>query len=848
MPEIVRFVKHVSIKIAVVFVLIAMIPPIKGDAQLGNALYLDGNGNYMRIKHHKDFNVLAGKSMTITCQVKTSEADDFRRILSKRSGTMSTNPGYEMFIKSGTGELGINLRMSNGVNAGPPYSITKINDDKWHHLAMVINAELKIISMYIDGSLQQTSTNASIGTQDAYNLTDILVGAGSGPGFFWNGWIDDVRIYNNAFNSDEIEKDITSAPDKNTSNLIAAWDFEKIDSITVQDTKTTHPGTLTAACKILPVDPFTMQIVEISDYYPDAPCGINNKDERLASVVFKTSGAVNPILLDSLNFVLSGNLSPNFLKDLQLNYTGGQKRYRKSWAQKIGFGQIYGDTIRVSLQQYLKEGDNYFWLTTAFDSTVQEGDSLACTFIGYRLTGSDFAPFETQKSPWLRPLIPEHQLLFSGGDFQSASYRIPAIISRGDTLIAVADARILSNADLPNNIDLYARTSFDKGKTWSAPVTIANFGNDGASDPALVLDPLSGDIICLFASHAGLFQSTPGQKIKFQVSRSADNGLNWSAPEDFSNDIYLSGWYAAWIASGNAHATADSLIYAVAGVRENESTRISNFLISSIDGGKSWKSIPTQANPVGDEAKVISLETGELMMLIRATGQRKVTYSSDKGQSWSPVKVVPELVEPGVNGDLLRYTSLSSGQDKNRILFSIPNHPTQRKNLTVFLSYDEGKTWPVKKVIYPGLAAYSSLAILEDGSVGVFYENGEYENYELYFARFTLDWLTNGEDSFGAPSQTKNITTDHIDLKIIPNPTNFTTKIYYTIPQNLSCDVHIDLISQDGRVIKIQKDDSDNTEYPRSTLLDVKNLPSGVYYVRLRAGQHQQTEKLLIQH
>jgi len=817
-------------------------------AQLGNALYLDGDGDFMRVKHHQDFNVLAGKSLTITCQVKTSVVDDFRRIVSKRSGTMSTNPGYEMFIKSGTGEFGVNLRMSNGVNAGPPYSAVKINDDKWHHLAMVIDADMKKIQTYIDGSLQQTGSNAAIGTQDAYNLTDILVGAGSGPGFFWNGWIDDVRIYRNALTADQITKDITTAPDAGVTNLIAAWDFEKIDGIFVQDTKSTHPGTLTEGCKILPVDPFTMRLLEVTDYYPDAPLGKNNADERLASAVIKTTGAVNPLLLDSLCFIVSGNMSPASLKDLQLYYTGSQKRFKKSWAQKIASGKIYGDTIKVGIQHYLKEGDNYFWLTTAFDSIAREGDSLACTLTGYRFTGNDYVPFETQKSPWLRPLLLEHQLLFSGGDYQSGSYRIPAIVSRGDTLVVAADARILSNADLPNNIDLYARTSFDKGKTWTEPITIANFGNDGASDPALVADPLTGDILCLFASHAGLFQSTPSQKIKFQVARSKDNGLSWSAPQDFSDDIYLSGWYAAWIASGNAHAAADSQLFAVAGVRENESTRISNFLITSKDGGQSWESIPVQANPVGDEAKIISLETGELMMLIRAPGKRKVTFSNDKGQSWSPVKLVPELVEPGVNGDLLRYTSLSAGQDKNRILFSIPNHPTQRKNLTLFMSYDEGKSWSVKKVIYPGLAAYSSLAILKDGSIGIFYENGEYENYELYFARFSLDWFTNGEDTFGPPSYTDNPETDLIDLRLIPNPANQTATIQYSLPGKITGKVIIDLISQDGRIVQSQLTGSDTADHPGTATIDIINMHSGIYYLRLRVGKYQKTEKLIIQH
>ena len=68
--------------------------------------------------------------------------------------------------------------------------------------------------------------------------------------------------------------------------------------------------------------------------------------------------------------------------------------------------------------------------------------------------------------------------------------------------------------------------------------------------------------------------------------------------------------------------------------------------------------------------------------------------------------------------------------------------------LTVRLSYDEGKTWPVSKLLYEGKSAYSCLAVLPDGTIACLYERGEGRYSEnLYFARFTLDWLTDGADS-----------------------------------------------------------------------------------------------------
>jgi len=66
--------------------------------------------------------------------------------------------------------------------------------------------------------------------------------------------------------------------------------------------------------------------------------------------------------------------------------------------------------------------------------------------------------------------------------------------------------------------------------------------------------------------------------------------------------------------------------------------------------------------------------------------------------------------------------------------------------MTVRLSYDEGKTWTAGKTIYPGGAAYSSMTILANGDIGLFFEKDNYQ--ENVFVRFDLAWLTDGKDHY----------------------------------------------------------------------------------------------------
>ena len=75
---------------------------------------------------------------------------------------------------------------------------------------------------------------------------------------------------------------------------------------------------------------------------------------------------------------------------------------------------------------------------------------------------------------------------------------------------------------------------------------------------------------------------------------------------------------------------------------------------------------------------------------------------------------IPAIIT-ACNGDIIRYSSVKDGDEKNILLHSLPG-PERRENVIVYVSYDEGQTWPVSKCIVPYEAAYSSLCILPDHS------------------------------------------------------------------------------------------------------------------------------------
>jgi sialidase-1 len=96
----------------------------------------------------------------------------------------------------------------------------------------------------------------------------------------------------------------------------------------------------------------------------------------------------------------------------------------------------------------------------------------------------------------------------------------------------------------------------------------------------------------------------------------------------------------------------------------------------------------------------------------------------------------PNLVEPICQASLITLPRTKNSEPTS-LAFSNPADPKSRKNLTLRLSNDGGKTWPVSKVLCEGSSIYSSLAALPAGDIGVLYERNSYE--ELIFTRIGRD-------------------------------------------------------------------------------------------------------------
>lgn len=340
-------------------------------------------------------------------------------------------------------------------------------------------------------------------------------------------------------------------------------------------------------------------------------------------------------------------------------------------------------------------------------------------------------------------------IIHEQGQFDCHTFRIPAMATTNEgTLLAVYDMRYKSRKDLQGHMDIGLSRSMDGGETWARPVPIMDmkkFGGlpedqNGCSDPNILVDRKTGEILVSAVwTHGkpGTHQwrgkgSESGHSIhkssQFMMVRSKDDGLTWSVPQNWTKRLKDPQWFLFAPAPGNGINLMDGTLVMPTQGRDAKGLPFSNFMWSK-NHGKSWTlSSPARENTT--ECSVAELRDGSLMLNIRdnrnrsdksKTNGRAVSVTSDMGKTWEVHSSDHgALPEPVCMASLISHDL----KDGRRVLFfSNPNSKYKREKMTVRISLDQGKTWPKSILLDKEGGAYSSLAMVDDRTLGILYES-----------------------------------------------------------------------------------------------------------------------------
>lgn len=82
---------------------------------------------------------------------------------------------------------------------------------------------------------------------------------------------------------------------------------------------------------------------------------------------------------------------------------------------------------------------------------------------------------------------------------------------------------------------------------------------------------------------------------------------------------------------------------------------------------------------------------------------------------------------------------------RNILIFSNPRHKSARREMTIQISWDDGKSWPEQQRILLDEkgGAYSSLVMTDDKTLGIIYESSQ---ADLVFQKILLSELIGAGD------------------------------------------------------------------------------------------------------
>lgn len=399
--------------------------------------------------------------------------------------------------------------------------------------------------------------------------------------------------------------------------------------------------------------------------------------------------------------------------------------------------------------------------------------------------------FLLPRAAWSAAPVLEKIDLFEAGKDGYALYRIPGlVVTTKGSVLAYCEARKSDRGDW-GTIDILLRRSTDGGKTWQPRQHVAHFGSRVPKNPVALKQKLaSADEQTVNNPVALVDQQTGAIHFLYCVEyarcfyqRSDDDGQTFSKPVDITAAFERFRPEYDWkvLATGPGHGIQlrnGRLVVAVwlsTGTGGHAHRPSVTTTIISDDHGQTWQrgevAVPNTATWVyPNETCLVELADGQVMLNVRSESKahrRLVVTSRDGATRWSQPRFDEALLEPICMASLARFSPRSAAS-RNRLLFANPHNleradgkgkegvSRDRRNLAIKLSYDEGQTWPVNKTLEAGYGAYSDLAVLPDGTALCLYERGtdagktkRPTNYtHLTLARFNLEWLTDGKDSW----------------------------------------------------------------------------------------------------
>ena len=188
------------------FLLLLLIITGLSYGKIGQGLSFDGGDDYVSIANETNFDFERTNSFSISAWVNPSVLRD-QKVISKLNA-LSNYEGWEIQMLSAAGTFRLWFISVCCANALGLTSNTAIPINQWSHITMTYNGSSAAsgVAFYINGIKDTLTINTDALTTSILNNVAPTIGSRTDQTDYWQGLIDDVRVYNRALTAAEVRQ------------------------------------------------------------------------------------------------------------------------------------------------------------------------------------------------------------------------------------------------------------------------------------------------------------------------------------------------------------------------------------------------------------------------------------------------------------------------------------------------------------------------------------------------------------------------------------------------------------------------------------------------------------------
>ncbi len=394
--------------------------------------------------------------------------------------------------------------------------------------------------------------------------------------------------------------------------------------------------------------------------------------------------------------------------------------------------------------------------------------------------------------------------------FNNATSLLPSISAEGPVV------HVVFQDDRYGNTEIFYKSSPDAGISWSPDIRLTNFSGS-SRNPAVTSNGSNIHVV---------WRDSRDGNYEIYYKRSTNLGVTWQTDTRLTNNFGDS--YNPSI------ALSGSLVHIV--WQDDQHGNCEIYYKRSLDGGNNWGNESRLTNNIGISYNpVVSVSSSVLHVLFRDSrdGEYDIFYlnSLDNGISWGSERRLTHNT-----ADSLVFTVAASDTAVHMVWEDVRdgNYEIYYKR-----SIDEGATWETDTRLTnsPGFSFYAFVALSESAVHALWYDNRDGNN-EIYYKRNLTDNI---------PITIQNPVTakpDEFSLsQNYPNPFNPKTVIRYSLSENRFTELKVfDAQGREAATLVNETQNAGNYEIE----FNGNNLPSGIYFYRISAGNFETVRRMIL--